>query len=666
MTSAERNIKVYCPAHKTHFEVQTVGRVVCASDPHLLATDFPRESFWEYCCDCQRFWPSDLNQGGQGAAACAACHRLVARRYLCGHCKVLSVDSDDAGSKRKFYTVGAGGVVSPACPGCGSATEGVTARPHECGAALTSFHTARVSCPFCEEPLEVAAQQRAAEHGGLDFPAWVTDCLQDAPGRTSTPVRPDLLKDMLVKDPEGRGQLMLVHDWGVPGGQLYLVPRVTRFQMVQEFHSYYDRFYNCTRPSAGEVCVNKPALVKRVPGGWRLLEKGELEVDPVRAPPPARVQPKQPEAPKQPDAARAHAAQPATEAKASSQPAPTVKPAAPARSPETESRQGRRTAEAVAAPVRTYPAATPSTAQTAGRGDGGRRSLMIALGVLAAVVGGGLLIVAIGSRRPSNLNVGSNTSTSSTSGVAVPNSNVAATPAAGGAEGAAAANNFSPTNLPPGMVYVPGGSFLMGGGDDPYERPAHGASVGAFFIDTYEVTCAEYEKFAAATGHKTPDSWGGKTCPSGWAQLPVTGVSWDDAQAYAAWAGKRLPTEAEWEFAARGTDGRKYPWGDQWEAGASNVKGTAGQLAEVGAYRSPSPFGVYDMSGNAWEWTATDFAIYPGGEAVLAKNQRPGKVIRGGCYASTTGQATTTYRGVWPPRGENYDRTGFRCVLDVP
>jgi formylglycine-generating enzyme required for sulfatase activity len=268
------------------------------------------------------------------------------------------------------------------------------------------------------------------------------------------------------------------------------------------------------------------------------------------------------------------------------------------------------------------------------------------LGALVAGVGVGLFIVVLASRRTPNTNPDSNVRTSPTST-------------------AEATNNYSPSNPPPGMVYVPGGDFLMGGGADAYERPAHEASVSPFFIDTYEVTCAEYVKFTSATGRATPSTWRGKTCPSGWERLPVTGVNWDDARAYASWAGKRLPTEAEWEFAARGNDRRKYPWGDEWEAGAANVNSSNGQLAEVGTYRSPSPFGVYDMSGNAWEWTATDFVIYPGGNASLAKKLRPGKVIRGGCYASKTEQATTTYRGVWPPQGEDYNRTGFRCVTDV-
>jgi formylglycine-generating enzyme required for sulfatase activity len=311
----------------------------------------------------------------------------------------------------------------------------------------------------------------------------------------------------------------------------------------------------------------------------------------------------------------------------------------------------------------TYGVAAREAEQESRHQGGGRRALPIALGALVAVAGVGLLIATIASHSP-NSNLGSNARTSPASNGDAHNSNTTASGSTEGASGTEVTNNYSPANPPPGMVYVSGGDFIMGSGADAYERPTHETSVEPFFIDTYEVTCGEYAKFTSATGYATPPPWGGKTCPAGWERLPVTGVNWYDAEAYAAWAGKRLPSEAEWEFAARGNDGRRYPWGDEWESAASNVNGKAGQLAEVGTYRSPSPFGAYDMSGNAWEWTATDFAAYPGGSLTKPPT---GKVIRGGCYASSPSQATTTYRGVWRPREEKtYDQTGFRCVMDIP
>jgi serine/threonine-protein kinase len=225
---------------------------------------------------------------------------------------------------------------------------------------------------------------------------------------------------------------------------------------------------------------------------------------------------------------------------------------------------------------------------------------------------------------------------------------------------------------PPGMVYVPGGELLMGDdGGEEQERPAHKIAVNPFFIDRNEVTCEEYAQFIAATGHRAPSKWTGGHYPDGFANRPVTGVDWDDASAYAAWAGKRLPTEQEWEFAARGSDGRRYPWGSEWKPDAANAHtSNAGGMINVGTYPAgASPFGANDLAGNAWEWTATDWVPYPGGrlpedDPALPK---PLKVIRGGCYDSSQSFATATFRIGWPARGHSvYDNTGFRCAKDIP
>jgi serine/threonine-protein kinase len=222
-------------------------------------------------------------------------------------------------------------------------------------------------------------------------------------------------------------------------------------------------------------------------------------------------------------------------------------------------------------------------------------------------------------------------------------------------------------SAPAGMVSVPGGEFTMGRADgDEYERPAHRVTVKPFFMDTYEVTCAEYDKFVKATGHRGPPQWKTGTCPASDARKPVTGVTWDDANDYAKWAGKRLPTEEEWEFAARGTDGRLYPWGNDWKPGYAHADTTFKEVAEVGSYKGASPFGAYDMVGNAWEWTASSLAAYPGGQLPPQTTTGELKVIRGGSYESTKEYATTTYRTGWPARGaKTYAETGFRCVKDV-
>ena len=222
--------------------------------------------------------------------------------------------------------------------------------------------------------------------------------------------------------------------------------------------------------------------------------------------------------------------------------------------------------------------------------------------------------------------------------------------------------------VPSGMVYVSGGTFMMGRDKvtDQAERPAHQVTVAPFYIDLNEVTNEDYKKFVQATGHSAPMTWAGGAYPSDAASKPVAGVRWDDANAYAAWARKRLPTEEEWEFAARGTDGRLYPWGNDWQQGSANANGAGHRMADVGSFKGTSPYGAFDMIGNAWEWTSSDLRPYPGGRlpANLAGDDL--KVIRGGSYESTKDYATTTYRTGWPARGaRTYAQTGFRCARDI-
>jgi iron(II)-dependent oxidoreductase len=154
----------------------------------------------------------------------------------------------------------------------------------------------------------------------------------------------------------------------------------------------------------------------------------------------------------------------------------------------------------------------------------------------------------------------------------------------------------------------------------------------------------------------------------------VTGVTWNDAVAYASWAGKRLPTEEEWEFVARGgKEGWRYPWGDKWVEGAANVGRVSNGVADVGSYpRSSSPHRLNDLIGNAWEWTATPFSAYPNGKLkdTLSGDE---KVIRGRSFdlfqnedkSKVKDKATATYRGYLRANGTNNRATGFRCARDL-
>lgn len=230
----------------------------------------------------------------------------------------------------------------------------------------------------------------------------------------------------------------------------------------------------------------------------------------------------------------------------------------------------------------------------------------------------------------------------------------------------------NPTTTPAGMVYIPGGTFTMGRDDgDEYARPAHHVTVKPYFIDLTEVTNEDYAKFVAANPSRRPSTWTSNTFPAGEARKPVTGVTWSAAVAYAQWKSSRdggtyrLPTEEEWEFAARGTDGRVFPWGNDWKTGMANADGASTGMADVGSYKGASPFGVLDMIGNAWEWTASDLTVYPGGQIKnLPQNV---KVIRGASFQERTvnGQTTAAYRGYLEPENPHNSKTGFRCVKEV-
>lgn len=243
-----------------------------------------------------------------------------------------------------------------------------------------------------------------------------------------------------------------------------------------------------------------------------------------------------------------------------------------------------------------------------------------------------------------------------------------------------ATSQYPQQTAPEGMVYVIGGVLRVGRDDGKdNEKPAHVVSIKPFFIDKTEVTNEQYLKFIEAAGHPAPPSWNGSRFQAGAEQLPVTDVTWEDATAYAKWAGKRLPTEEEWEYAARGSNDKNiYPWGEDWRDGAANVKrdqNDATQLSAIGQFQSGvSPFGVMDMIGNVWEWTASDYKEYPGGKA-----DRPVagytnlKVIRGGSYDTLSSDATATLRTGWPagrkdwPKGvsSDYSKTGFRLAQDA-
>lgn len=258
------------------------------------------------------------------------------------------------------------------------------------------------------------------------------------------------------------------------------------------------------------------------------------------------------------------------------------------------------------------------------------------------------------------------------------------------------------------VVSIAAGDFEMGsdkGRDD--ERPLHLVYLDVYEIDRYETTNAQYRRFVQATGRRAPLYWPGAEYPPGQADYPVVGVSWDDADAYCLWAGKRLPTEAEWEKACRGTDGRIYPWGDAWEPGRANINIPAGPLrpptyAEsepttwdvawqllqvtpagpkepglrpVGSHPDgASAYGIVDLVGNASEWVL-DWYNWSDYMQVPARNPRVSgppwnHCVRGSPWHDPVGTAEWVRNmSRCSARSSSHEvrdpRIGFRCARAI-
>ena len=227
------------------------------------------------------------------------------------------------------------------------------------------------------------------------------------------------------------------------------------------------------------------------------------------------------------------------------------------------------------------------------------------------------------------------------------------------------------------MVYIPEGYFQMGSssGERKDEQPMHFVTTSAYFIDKYEVSNAEYSRFVQATKHPQPLFWQDERFNH--PDHPVVGVNWYDAIAYAQWKGRRLPTEAEWEKAARGNDGRLYPWGKKWDKGFHlffvNVFGMDDKYAHtapVDYYQSgASPFGVFNMAGNVWEWCMDWYApdFYRNSPEInpMGPEKSGMKVLRGGSWVNSIDSVQVILRARNSPHARN-KMYGFRTVLPVP
>lgn len=248
----------------------------------------------------------------------------------------------------------------------------------------------------------------------------------------------------------------------------------------------------------------------------------------------------------------------------------------------------------------------------------------------------------------------------------------------------ALAGGCSPTP-PRDMAYVPKGEFIMGSNDvdteaksqqygnrKPWfanEGPEHKVWLKAFVIDKYEVSIANYKHFVDATKREPPVYFKTEDL-SEVGNLPIVGVSFLDAKAYCRWEGKRLPTEAEWEKAARGTDGRQFPWGNGFDSNKVNGAGNHKALMEVTSLEAgKSPYGLHHMSGNVYEWTSSWYERYEGNKFDDEDYGGDFMTVRGGSWGgvghySLNVYLRTTYRFPAPPTGK-FEDVGFRCAKDI-
>jgi formylglycine-generating enzyme required for sulfatase activity len=232
-------------------------------------------------------------------------------------------------------------------------------------------------------------------------------------------------------------------------------------------------------------------------------------------------------------------------------------------------------------------------------------------------------------------------------------------------------------DIPNQMVLIPAGKFLMGTDARlPDEGPQHIIDLPAYYIDVHEVTNLQYKKFNDATNGRSPLHWRNRTFPQGKADHPVVFVTWDNANEYCHWAGKRLPTDQEWEKAARGTDGRMFPWGDEFNTFKANTPlrwqetGGISGTTPVGSFEEgKSPYGLYDMSGNVWEWTDSWYMAYPGNKIESESYGERYKTLKGGswfdCSFYKCGISAPVFNRAFFARKVKNDSFGFRCADDA-
>jgi hypothetical protein len=263
-------MRVFCPEHKRGFFAPRQSPVKCENRGLLLGElDFegqgksPIEIRWQYCCNCEHFCPVDFDQFG--LARCAVCTRRSSQLYLCDKCYVISFESNTPLDVKNF-TLTPESVPEPSCPACLRPAP-ADLHEHHCDELGASFVTGLTTCPICEERLDLAPA----------FPSSVAQYLKRTKSAHKTNVTFDYETESFV--PVEDGEFVVINS-GEPNVQPIVMPRALRFGARREFYEFYQDYYHCQKPEAGEVHVLRPAAVTRTGAGWKLQTTGLLEIIP--------------------------------------------------------------------------------------------------------------------------------------------------------------------------------------------------------------------------------------------------------------------------------------------------------------------------------------------------------------------------------------------------
>ena len=258
-------MRVFCPEHKRGFFAPRQSPIKCENRGHLLGSlDFegqagsPVNLQWQYCCNCEHFCPVDFDQ--YGLQRCPVCTRKSSLLYLCDRCYVISFESNTP-LQTKNFTLTAEGVPQPSCPGC-LRPASTDLFEHTCDAVNASFITGLNTCPICEERLDIAPA----------FPSLVANYLKRTKAANKVNVTFDYETGAFVPVEDGEFVIVTSQD------QPFVLPRASKFSTKRDFYEFYQDYYHCPNPDAGDVQILQPAFVSRSGNGWTLVASGALEV----------------------------------------------------------------------------------------------------------------------------------------------------------------------------------------------------------------------------------------------------------------------------------------------------------------------------------------------------------------------------------------------------